>query len=106
MDIDKSRRQEAIDIASAIIKGTLHPLEGCRRLVRLKDDIGLGDEDCFNQIRATESETDHLPLGDLKLECSASYLERVEREEREYLESALGDIVKACEEIIKKLKSL
>ncbi|MDR4496033.1 MAG: hypothetical protein R3B74_16780 [Nitrospirales bacterium] len=106
MDIDKSKRQEAIDTASAIIKGALHPLEGCRRLVELKDYIGLGDDESFDQIRSTESETDHLPLGALKAHCSASYLERVQREEREYLESALGDIVKACEEIIQKLKVL
>ncbi len=78
MDIDKSKRQEAIDIASAIIKGILHPLVGCRRLFELKDYIGLGNDKSFDQIRATESETDHLPLGALKLESSASYLERVQ----------------------------
>ncbi|MDH5428758.1 MAG: hypothetical protein OEZ57_00235 [Nitrospirota bacterium] len=105
MDIDASKRQEAIDLATSIIKGTLHPLEGCHRLARIAHSIGLDADKSIQQILATSSEMDHLPFGSLKEQCSVSYLERIEREEREYLESALDDIVRDCKAIIEKLST-
>lgn len=105
MDIDASKRQEAIDLATSIIKGTLHPLEGCHRLAGLAHSLGLEEEEGIRQILATSSEMDHLPFGPLKEQGSVSYLERIEREEREYLESALDDIVRDCKAIIKKLST-
>ncbi len=103
MGIDEIKKQKAIEIATAVINGTVNPIEGCRQLWHMKYDIGMENDENFNLFTAVDSETDHLPLGSQKDQCSTSYLERVQREERQYLESARDDIVQACKEIIRKL---
>ena len=99
----ESKRRDAVEIATGVINGSINPIEGCRRLVWLDEDLNMENDKSFLALAGMESETDHWPLGEAKENYSPAYLQKVEKEEREYLASARDEIVQACREIIEKL---
>lgn len=96
-----SKRAELIEVATAMIDGRMHLIDGCRRLTALRHEVENPDSEVFMPIRAIDSETDHFPIGDVRKQCAPDYLERVDEEMGRYLADAKEDILTACQEIVR-----
>lgn len=95
------RRSELVVVAKAMLDGSMHLIEGVRRICALRHAVGQPDDEVFMPIRSIESETDHFPLGGMRAHCSADYLERMDDEMNRYLDDAKPEILSACKEIIR-----
>ena len=98
-----SKRSELVAVASAMIGGDMNLIEGVRKIATLCHHVDDPDGEVFIPIRAIESETDHFPLGAARAQCSAEYLKRADDEMERYLADARGDVVVACQEIVRNI---
>jgi hypothetical protein len=96
-----NKRSELRDVATAMLKGQFDLIEGVRKICVLRHEIGDPDNKVFMPIRAIESETDHFPVGAIRTQCSASYLQRMDEELNQYLADTRQDILASCREIIR-----
>ncbi len=87
-----------------MLDGEVNLLVGCRAIYRLQDEIDFPKNKAFALIEAIESETDHFPLGEMRIHCAPDYLERIDGEMERYLADAKEDILEACREIIRLFK--
>ena len=91
--------------ARAMLNGELGLIEGCRRIDSLRFGTDDPDDHIFDTFRAVASETDHLPLGDVRKLASEAYLARVDREASEYVARASRRILDACESLIRLMST-
>jgi hypothetical protein len=95
-----NKRSELVAVATAMIEDRLNLIEGARKICALRHQVGDPENEAFMPIRAIESETDHFPLGKMRDQCAADYLQRMDAEMNRYLADATQDILLACREII------
>lgn len=95
------KRAELVDVATAMIDGKMHLLEGVRKITALRHEVENPDAEMFMPIRAVDSEADHFPVGDMRKQCAPEYLKRADEELSRYLADAKADILAACSEIVR-----
>lgn len=100
-EIESQKRIELVRVADEMLKGQMHLIEGVRRICGLRHQIGDADNPVFMPIRAIDSETDHMPLGQMRDGCETGYLQRIDSEMKAYLDQAKDDILSACREIVR-----
>ncbi len=83
-----------------MVSGTISPIEGCRRICRLRFDVGDPDSSIFLLIRAVDSETDHFPFGEVRVRFAPDYLKVLDEERDAYLASARDDIIRSCLQLV------
>ena len=95
--------QEAIKLVSKLLKSDNDYLENVIAL------CGIGNkkyELCwdteFHIFGVITSETDHLPLKHMRVNCSAEFLSNSDNELTEIIEFYRADVVSACNKIIKQ----
>lgn len=96
-----NKKTELISVATAMIEGRLHFIEGSRKICALRFDVGQPEHEVFVPIRAVESETDHFPLGDVRARCAPDYLRKMDAEMNKYIDAARQQILSACQEIVR-----
>ncbi len=94
---------EIIGTCTAMIDGKLNLIKGCRKLALLRRDIGATEDEMFHPFIAVDSETDHFPLGEMRKQCSQSYLRKSDSEMDAYFEGASQEIIDACKKLIKNI---
>ncbi|MCM2263858.1 MAG: DUF2489 domain-containing protein [Desulfuromonadales bacterium] len=99
-DYQSAKRSELITIASSMIDGNLHLIEGVRKVCSLRHSIGQPESELFLLFRAVDSETDHYPLGDARQHFADDYLHKLDAEMSEYLADTKEEILSACRTII------
>jgi hypothetical protein len=67
---------EVISLAKGLLSGEVDYLMTVGKLSSLRHEIDENDED-FNIFVAVSSETDHMPIGELRNNCSESWLKNV-----------------------------
>jgi len=87
-----------IDIAEKIIQCKIPFVEGMHKLIGEAYRLKIEEDNIFQELRLIESETDHLPVGEIREQCSESFLKKIHEEEEFYR----NDILKLCNEIIQK----
>lgn len=97
---DPQKRAELFATAKAMLDGGIHLVEGCRVICRLCHQMGEHDNSLFLPILAIESDTDQYPLGDVRRKYNGLYLQRLDQELGEYLDSATPVIHEACRRIV------
>jgi hypothetical protein len=76
-----SVRERVVEIARAMLDGQLSFLSGSRTLSALRHDAGVRDDDAdFMAFVVIESETDELPIGQVREYWDKAALERLEPE--------------------------
>jgi hypothetical protein len=96
----QTTKAEIVATAQAMLTGETGLIEGCRRICKLRHEVGDPENPVFLPIRGIESETDHFPLGEVRKQYAPDYLKRLDDEMRRYLAEAQEDILSACREII------
>jgi len=79
-DVATVRRRVA-ETAVAMLNGQMHFLEGVRLLTSLRHRAGVAsDDDDFDTFVAVDSETDSLPIGDVRRHWADEALQRLDPE--------------------------
>src|ERR1700677_209467 len=104
--MDQQEIQSAVDIARAMLDGSMPLLLGCKRILGPIHRLGLGRDDAFVVFVLVDSETDHLPLDpEEKKLWNPQVLIEKEKEIAEYTVWAEGlkrNPRIACEAVIKR----
>ncbi len=104
-NIKDDKRLELIQVAIAMIDGTMNLVAGARRICSLRYELGDPDNDVFMTIRGFESETDDLPLGREREGYAKDYLNHLDEEAQRYIAEAKDAVIDACREIIRVFSS-
>jgi hypothetical protein len=94
------KRQELVEVARAMLDGRLDLIVGCRRVLALRFQVSASDDEVFVPFQGFDSQTDHLPKGDVRRGFAPELLERFDAEEEEFLRTAKTEILRSCQEII------
>jgi hypothetical protein len=100
LDFIDSKRKELVATATAMLFGEINLIWGIRRILSLSGEIGDGGNEVYIPVRAIDSETDHFPLGDVRLNWESGALGRMDIEMEDYLTEAKEDILRSCQEIV------
>ena len=95
-----AKKEELVAVAAAMIEGNLNLIEGVRKIASLRYKIEDPTNKIFTYFIAVDSETDHLPLGSMRVHCAPEYLKQADDEMERYLADERSGILKACHEII------
>lgn len=95
------KRRELVDVANAMLAGDMDLIQGVRKICGLRFEVEDPDNEVFLAVRGIESETDSFPVGAMRSTASPEYLQRADAEMRQYIADAKGDILQACQEIIR-----
>jgi hypothetical protein len=98
-------RQKIIDICNKVLSDQLSIIEASRKIVWLTHNEKLDerDEDLV-VFQGIDSETDHLPIGDVRIFWNKTSLEAKDEEIKKYEEWAKSFGREVCENLIKKYK--
>jgi hypothetical protein len=96
-------KREVVEVAQAMLSGSLDLVTGCRKLCELRHQIGASESDVFLPIIGFESETDDYPLGPARASFGKDYLEKLDQETQAYVERARPGVLAACTRIIESL---
>jgi hypothetical protein len=97
----EAKEREIVAVATAMIGGEINLIEGCRQINGLMHEID--DPACWDLHRpfiAVDSETDHLPFGELRKLWHPDFLPQADEEAEKYLASRRPMIIEACQRII------
>jgi len=94
--VEARDRARIVDLAQAMLDGAVGIIEGSRRLNDLRGALGIDHlDDDFVGFLAIESETDHLPVGDVRRLWNREALVEKDRQvdaaERHYRDRAFED---------------
>jgi Protein of unknown function (DUF2489) len=95
-NFEERERAKVVEIAQAMLDSTLGIIEGSRRLNDLREALGIYHlDDDFVGFVGIDSETDHLPIGDVRRLWNEEALVHKDREvegkERWYRDGAFED---------------
>lgn len=91
---------KVIATCNEMLDGSLHLVDGVRRLSSLSDDETRRSQPAFLVIRAIESDADAFPIGASRAQCAPDYLKEADAELEQYLDRVRGELLAACREIV------
>ncbi|BFM22089.1 DUF2489 domain-containing protein [Gilvimarinus japonicus] len=100
------QRKRAVEVASGMLDGSIHYLEGAIELSSLRFEVGLPEDDKdFLAFTGVSSETDHLPIGSARQFWSKEALERHEAEIEKSIEWAKEVSLSECKSIVARFNA-
>ena len=96
---------DVLRIASGMLSGKVDLIAGSRKLCELRYLIGEPDNPVFLPIIGFESDTDDYPLGVSRQLYNPAYLQEVEKEVAQYVQTAKPAVLAACRRILETLGS-
>lgn len=101
-DIIKAQKiAELRKVATAMIEGRMHLVEGARKINRLRWEIDKPEDEVFKSIIVFEDDAEDFPLGALRAEYEPNYLKRLDEKTNKLIEDCKADVLAACEEILR-----
>ena len=99
----KNVKEQACQVASLLLESDDLYIDHVLNLSNLGREI-------YHEIWNTEfhifgvitSETDHIPMNEMRNRCSKAFLERIDNETKELVEYYKKDVTKSCNEILFK----
>ena len=95
-------QSEVVILARSILSGTLGIVEGSRRLCSLGHALGVDRDPDFTFFVAVDSETDHLPVGEVRRHWAADALRRTDEELRACESFYRDRAVRVCQSLIQR----
>ena len=94
---------EAVSLARAILSDDEHYLSNVIKLNSLRFELGENEFDKdFVVFLTISSDTDHIPYGKNRENCSVKWLEKCDKELCEIKEHYRGEVEKSCKSIIER----
>ena len=103
-----SAERAVLGHARAMLAGEIDLVLGCREIVRWATELPRlrSLDEPLNVLRAVESETDDLPLGDVRKHWASDALSAKDREAQRYLERCKPELLTACSQLVEALEHL
>jgi hypothetical protein len=102
----QKQRKCAAEIASGMLDGSIHYLEGSIELSSLRFEVGLPENDKdFLAFTGVASAVDHLPIGEQRQYWSQEALDRHEAEIQQSIEWAKEVSLSECKSIIERFNA-
>jgi hypothetical protein len=92
-------------LAQSILAGEVGIIAASRQFAAWRLDVGAEDDPDFLFFVALDSETDHLPVGDLRKHWSADALRAKDDELEKFEASARDEALVVCRSLIQKYES-
>lgn len=94
------KEEELIRTAKQIADGSIHPIDGIRKICGLRFEIDDPENPVFLSARGMVSETDYFPLGIKRDGFSEEALDRMDKEMKSFIQDAQNEILTTCQNII------
>ena len=91
-----------LEVARLMLAGRCDLIEGCRRIASLGSLIDAEDDPAIIPFRGFASEMDRFPLGDVRENYAAGFLEELDSEADEYLREARTEILRSCSDLLSR----
>ena len=102
----EKQRKRAIEVASGMLDGSIHYLEGAIELSSLRFEVGLPEDDKdFLAFTGVASEVDHLPTGAPRQYWSQEALDRHEQEIQQSIKWAKEVSLSKCKSIVARFNA-
>lgn len=103
----KRAAAKACELANFLLAGDRDYLENVLEMAKVGGSlVGEVWNTEFHVFGAIASDTDHLPMRDVRLLCSSSMLEKSDTELRVIVEAYRVEVEKACNEVLAKYQSV
>jgi len=99
---DEKARQEIANTCSLLLKEEMDFIEGCRKLVSLRNRLGLETDPLFSPFVGVTSETDDYPEKESRHLFSEGYRNRIDKEVSEYILQLRPEISECCRKLLAK----
>lgn len=99
--IKRDKINQLVTNAQLVLKNEINIIEASRKIAHLIMGLGLKDNFLL-PIIGFESQTDHFPLGELRNKYNTQALEKLDKEQEEYIREFEPQVKSICEEIIKR----
>ena len=97
----EGRQAEAVRFAQSLLSGNAEFLVAIRHLSCLRNEIGTNSSDQdFSLFLVIDSETDHLPAGEVKSLCSPEWLQKANTEIEAIQALYRVELAAACNKIV------
>ncbi|MCW8880437.1 MAG: hypothetical protein OQJ89_09445 [Kangiellaceae bacterium] len=104
-EIVKNSRKEVGDISSKMLDGSCDYLEGSRELIRLRFDADLENDHDMRIFIGIVSETDNLPIGNVRGKWSQDALKLNEPEIKKAVEWAKSISLEECKSLSERFNA-
>jgi hypothetical protein len=94
--------KEIVSIARGILSGELGIVAGARQLAAWRFDVGADKDPDFIFFVGIESETDEIPIGDVRSRWNPEALKAKDAELQRFEASVRDKAVRACQKLIEK----
>ncbi|MGI2172802.1 DUF2489 domain-containing protein [Shewanella ulleungensis] len=102
----EKQRKCAAEVASGMLDGSVHYLEGAHKLSSLRFEVGLPEDDKdFQSFSLVSSEIDHLPIGAPRQHWSQEALDRLEPEIQQSIKWAKEVSLSECKSIVARFNA-
>ena len=95
-------QSEVVSTARGILSGAVGIVEGARRLTKLGHALGVDRDPDFTFFIGLDSETDHLPVGEVRRHWAADALQRTDEELRACESFYRADTFRVCQSLIQR----
>jgi len=102
--MEETARKEITDTCLLLMAGDIDFIEGCRKLVSLRNQYDLAEDLNFSPFVGVVSETDDFPDKSARKNFSKDYLERTDKEVMDYILEVRPSIIEACSILIEKYR--
>ena len=100
----ENAKKEILNICVLLKSGNVDFIEGCRKVVYLRNQYGLSEDLSFSPFVGVVSETDDYPDQRAREGFSKDYLERIDKDIMDYVSLVRPSIIEACDVLIEKYK--
>jgi hypothetical protein len=104
MEDAASHWRDLADLLDQFVSGRIGTIEVSRRVSSLQTKLNEHSNELFYPFVAFDSETDHLPIGDLRDRYSASGLAKADAERAAIDEAAVGELRELAKPLLKYAK--
>src|ERR1043165_6813817 len=93
-------QSEVVSTARGILSGVVGIVEGARRLTKLGHALGVDRDPDFTFFIGVDSQTDHLPVGEVRRHWAADALRRTDEELRACESFFRADAFRVCQSLV------
>ena len=97
-----NKHNKLLELANAMISGNVNLIDGCREMVEISRIPDYSEDSIFIIFVGVDSETDDIPRGHVRKAFAEEALKKLDNEADEYIQRVKPEIIKACEDLIKK----
>src|SRR5438270_6748762 len=96
---------KVVATAQRILSGELGIVAGARQLSGVRFDVGAEHDSDFIFFVGVDSETDHLPVGDVRSRWSSDALKAKDEELRAYEASVRDKAIQVCKSLVQRYET-